>query len=124
MIVPDVPNPGTSQNASQALRSYCDLALQMRNVLSALADLKSREAEHGYSTLYNNTPTYALNPDGTPGAADPAPVHTNPMIGTSLSVETVDGFVGYIVNDLYSFMTGVSGPAVADRRPALYGMLP
>jgi hypothetical protein len=117
-------NPGTQQDAAQALADYVNLANQIRGILSILADLKGREQEAAYSTLYANTKTYSLNPDGTAGAEDPTPVPANPMVGTSLSVQDVNGFVGYVVNDLHSFLTGVAGPTVADRRPAIYGMLP
>jgi hypothetical protein len=121
---PSATNPGTSTNAGNALRDYANLASQIRTILAAIIDLKNREANQAYSEAYANTRTYALNPDGTAGAEDATPVHSNPMVGTYLSVDDVNGFVGYVVNDLYNFMTGVAGPTVADRRPALYGMLP
>lgn len=118
------PNPGTQQNAMSALGEYQNLASLLNNILAITANLKQREVVNNYSTQYSNTTTYALNPDGSAGAADAAPVHTNPMVGTFVSHDDVTGFTGYIVNDLYDFLTGAAAPAKADRRPAIYGMLP
>jgi hypothetical protein len=123
-IVIPTSNPGTAHHASAALNDYSSLAAQLRNILAVLADLKGREAEHAYSLIYENTRTYALNPDGTAGPEDPTPVPENPMVGTVISYRETQGFAGYVVNDLYNFLTGVAGPTVADRRPAIYGLLP
>ena len=117
-------NPGLQQNAFGALHDYAALAAQLSSVLATCAALKQREATHAYSDLYRNTATYTVNPDGTPGAEDVTPVLTHPMVGQPVSSSDVDGFVGYVVNDIYDFLTGVAGPTVADRRPALAGMLP
>ena len=62
-------NPGLQVNAFQALNSYAALAAQINNVLSTIATLKQAEAAHAYSVIYANTATYAVNPDGSPGAA-------------------------------------------------------
>jgi hypothetical protein len=118
------PNPGRQGNAYQALGDYVALAQQVSNLLQAIIDLRARESANAYSATYSNTATYALNTDGTPGAQDVSPVHSNPMTGTYLSANFVSGFTGYVVNDLFNFLTGVSGPTVADRRPAIKNMLP
>lgn len=117
-------NPGKQQNAVVALGDYTTLAIQLRAALTTLADLKQRESEHAYMDQYHNTATYALNSDGSAGAGDAVPDSAHPMIGQSISADDVQGFVGYVVNDLYDFLTGVAGPTVADRRPAIFGMLP
>lgn len=117
-------NPGLQVNAFQALNSYAALAAQINNVLSTIATLKQAEAAHAYSVIYANTATYAVNPDGSPGAQDSSPNLSHPMSGQYISANQVDGFVGYVVNDLYNFLTGVAGPTVSDRRPAITGMLP
>jgi hypothetical protein len=117
-------NPGRQGNAYSALNDYAALALQVSNLLQSIIDLRNRESANAYSTIYSNTATYALNSDGTPGTQDGTPNHANPMIGTYLSANYVTGFTGYIVNDLFNFLTGVSGPTVADRRPAIKNMLP
>lgn len=117
-------NPGTQANAFSALQDYANLAAQLNSILSILASMKQREATHAYSTQYANTATYTVNADGTPGSQDGTPNSAHPMVGTYLTSNEVSGFVGYVVNDLYNFLTGVSGPTVADRRPAIYGMLP
>lgn len=117
-------NPGRQGNAFLALNDYAALAQQVSNILMTVTDLKQRESTHAYSTIYNNTSTYALNLDGTPGATDSNPVPSHPMSGTYLAANDVNGFVGYVVNDLYNFLMGISGPTVADRRPAIKGMLP
>ena len=117
-------NPGRQGNAYQALVDYSQLAQTVWSVLQTIADLKQREATHAYSTIYSNTQTYATNSDGTPGSTDATPNSAHPMVGTYISANDIQGFSGYVVNDLYNFLTGVSGPTVADRRPAIKGMLP
>lgn len=117
-------NPGHQQNAFSALNDYAALAAQIQSVLSTIAVLKQREATHAYSAIYVATATYALNSDGTPGSQDVSPVSGHPMVGQAVAATDVSGFVGYVVNDLYNFLTGVSGPTTADRRPAINGMLP
>jgi hypothetical protein len=118
------PDPGRQGNAYTALNDYAALAVQVSNILQMIADLKSREAANNYSDIYRNTETYTLNPDGTPGNKDPDPIPSHPMTGTYLSQDYVLGFTGYVVNDLFDFLTGVAGPTVADRRPAIKNMLP
>lgn len=125
--MPDGPMPynaNLNDNARKALIAYSNLASQISNILVTLADLKQREANHAYSTIYQNISTYTVNADGTIGATDTDPNHDHPMTGSYVTSNQVSGFVGYVVNDLYNFLTGVSGPAVADRRPAIYGILP
>lgn len=115
--------PGTQANAQLALREYSELARQIWSLLQSLSDMKQREATHGYSAIFQNTATYSLNPDGTPGSSDATPNTSHPMVGTYHSANDYQGFSGYVVNDLYNFLIGVSGPTVADRRPAIQGML-
>jgi hypothetical protein len=119
-----VVNPGRQQNAFSAINDYAALAAQINSILSTIAVLKQREATHAYSVVYNATATYTLNADGTPGSQDGSPTSGHPMVGQYVSATDVSGFVGYIVNDLYNFLTGVAGPTTADRRPAITGMLP
>lgn len=116
--------PGRQGNAYQALSDYSALAQQISNILTTITDLKYREQVHAYSTIYANTTTYSLNADGTAGSVDSNPDSSHPMSGSYLSANDVNGFVGYVVNDLYNFLTGVVGPTTADRRPAIKGMLP
>jgi len=116
--------PGTQSLALGAVNDYIALSRQVNNVLLAIVDLKSREASLNYSGMFSATATYAVNADGTPGSADGTPNPAHPMQGYSLSANQINGFVGYVVNDLFNFLTGVSGPTVADRRPAIHGVLP
>lgn len=117
-------NPGLHGNAFGVLTDYANLAQHLWNVLQICADLKQRETTNAYSKIYQNTQTYTVNPDGTPGAVDGVPVPANPMVGTYLSRNDVDGFTGYCVNDIFDFLMGTRAPAMADRRPAIKGMLP
>lgn len=123
-IIYNQPNPGYQTNAIAILNDYVTLAQNLSNMLQIITDLKLREANHAYSTIFAATATYSVNADGTAGAQDATPTSNHPMVGTSITDSEVQGFVGYIVNDLYNFLTGVAGPTVADRRPAIKGMLP
>jgi hypothetical protein len=117
-------NQGKRTNADLCIRDCSALAQEIWGILQKLDGMKQREAHHAYQEMFNNTPTYALNPDGSAGAADAVPDPTHPMEGQTVSANDLQGFTGYVVNDLYNFLTGVPGPTVADRRPAIAGMLP
>lgn len=99
------------------------LAAQIQAVYEQALVLQSQQTVHDYVTKFNNTPTYALNADGSAGATDGSPNTANPMVGINVSANAVSAFVGYGLNDFVTWFTGSGATAQADRRSATGGLL-
>lgn len=117
-------NPGTQPNAFNALTDFQALASQFWALYVDCKTMFQRQAQHNYTAIYNATSTYALNADGSPGAADGSPNNAHPMAGTYITANQVTGFDGYAVNDFIAFVEGTGAPSQADRRLAIQQMLP
>lgn len=66
-------------NAIILVNQMTTLAIQMYKMVLTMQDLQSRIGEQGTEATLQQFGTCALAPDGSPGAADPSPVQTNPM---------------------------------------------
>lgn len=110
-------------NAIAAIDDHLAFVRQLEALYQSALDLKQRQTQHDYVSTWKAQPTYAVNADGSQGTADAQPDNGHPMSGVNLTADDLSAVTSYLVADLISFVENVA-PTQADRRPAIYKVLP